>query len=62
MASEEELDERQEKAKRKIEHAGMSWTASYDEGCFMQLSEKQGRWFPREPKGYASGKNLPYAT
>ena len=42
-ASEEQLDEGQKEAKRNMQHAGMSWTASYDDGCFMHLSEKQGR-------------------
>ena len=61
-ADEQELDERQKEAKKTVEHAGMTWTACYDDGCFTHLSEKQGRWFPKEPKKYTMKKNLPYAT
>ena len=60
--NEDELDERQKEAKRNMEHAGLSWTACYDDGCFVHLSEKQGRWFPREPKKYTNNKDLPYKT
>ena len=28
----------------------MSWTACYDDECFVHMSEKSGRWFPKEPK------------
>lgn len=39
----------------------MSWTACYDVGCFVHLSEKP-HWFPREPKMHATNKMHPYAT
>ena len=29
-------------------HAAMSWTACYDDGCFVHLHEKQGAYFPRQ--------------
>ena len=29
-------------------HAAMSWTACYDDGCFVHLSDKQGAYFPRQ--------------
>ena len=47
---------------KEVEHASMSWTACYDDGCFVHLSEKQGRWFPKEPKKHTIRRNLPYAT
>src|ERR1700761_2148719 len=28
-------------------HAAMSWTACYDDGCFVHLHEKQAAYFPR---------------
>ena len=49
-------------SKKEVEHAGMSWTACYDDGCFVHLSEKQGRWFPKKSKKHTIKKNLPYAT
>ena len=61
-ADEQELDERQKEAKKNMEHAGMSWTACYDDRCFVHLSEKQGQWFPKESKKHTIKKNLPYAT
>ena len=61
-AGEEELDEQQREAKRNMEHASLSLTACYDDGCFVHLSEKQGRCYPQEPKKHTSKKNLPYAT
>ena len=45
-----------------MEHAGMSWTACYDDECFVHLSEKQGRWFPKEPTKHTINRNRPYAT
>ena len=30
-----------------IPHAAMSWTACYDDGCFVHLHEKQGAYFPQ---------------
>ena len=42
-ADEKELNERQKEAEQNMEHASMSWTACYDDGCFAHLSEKQGR-------------------
>ena len=47
---------------KEVEHASKSWTACYDDGCFVHLSEKQGRWFPKEPKKHTTKRNLPYAT
>ena len=32
----------------KIPHAAMSWTACFDDGCFVHLSDKQGAYFPRK--------------
>ena len=29
-------------------HAAMSWTACYDNGCFVHLSDKQAAYFPRQ--------------
>ena len=29
-------------------HAAMSWTACYDDGCFVHLSDKQAAYFPRQ--------------
>src|ERR1700761_2862137 len=46
---EDNMDEQQKAAKRAIEHAVLSWTACYDDGCFVHLSEKQGRWYPKKP-------------
>ena len=37
-------------SEKEVEHASMSWTACYDDGCFVHLSEKQGRWYPQEQK------------
>ena len=28
----------------------MSWTACYDDKCLVHMSEKDGTWFPKEPK------------
>ena len=39
----------------------MSWTACYDDGCFVHISEKQGQWFPKGPKKHTTKRNLPYA-
>ena len=50
---EEEWKESIEKANKNEEennHAGMSWTACYDDECVVHMSEKGGRWFPKEPK------------
>ena len=50
---EEEWRESIEKANKMEEennHAGMSWTAYYDDECLVHMSEKSGRWFPKEPK------------
>ena len=49
-------------SKKEVEQASMSWTACYDDGCFVHLSEKQGRWFPKGPKKPTTKKNLVYAT
>ena len=49
-------------SEKEVEHASMSWTACYDDACFVHLSEKQGRWFPKEPKKHTIKKNLLYAT
>jgi hypothetical protein len=49
-------------SEKEVEHNSMSWTACYDDGCFVHLSEKQGRWFPKEPKKHTTKRNLPYAT
>ena len=49
----EEWKESIEKANRNEEennHAGMSWTACYDDECLVHMSEKSGGWFPKEPK------------
>ena len=61
-AGEEEFEEREKEAKKNREYAGMSWTACYDDGCFVHLSEKQGQWFPQELKKHTINRNLPYAT
>ena len=29
-------------------HAAMSWTACFDDGCLVHLSDKQGAYFPRQ--------------
>ena len=29
-------------------YAAMSWTACFDDGCLVQLSDKQGAYFPRQ--------------
>ena len=50
---EEEWKESIEKANKNEKdnsHAGMSWTACYDDECLVHMSEKDGRWFPKEPK------------
>ena len=48
---EEEWKESIEKAnKEEDSHAGMSWTACYDDECLVHMSEKSGGWFPKEPK------------
>ena len=31
-----------------IPHAAMSWTACFDDGCWVHLSDKQGAYFPRQ--------------
>ena len=31
-----------------VPHAAMSWTACFDDGCLVQLSDKQGAYFPRK--------------
>ena len=31
-------------------HAGMSWTACYDDECLVHMSEKSGGWFPKQSK------------
>ena len=49
-------------SEKEVEHASMSWTACYEDGCFVHLSEKQGRWFPRELKKHTCKKNLSYTT
>ena len=49
-------------SEKEVEQASMSWTACYDDRCFVHLSEKQGRWFPKEPKKPTIKKSLPYAT
>ena len=49
-------------SEKEVEHASMSWTACYDDGCFVHLSEKQERWFPKEPKKHTMKRNLAYAT
>ena len=49
-------------SEKEVEHASMSWTACYDYRCFVHLSEKQGRWFPKGPKKHTVKKSLPYAT
>ena len=61
-ASEDNMDETQKAAKRDMEHAGLSWTACYDDGCFMHLSEKQGRWYPKKPSQHKFDRNTPYQT
>ena len=50
---EEEWKESIEKANKNEgdnDHAGMSWTACYDNECLVHMSEKSGGWFPKEPK------------
>ena len=50
---EEECKESIEKANKNEEensHAGMSWTACYDDECLVHMSEKSGGWFPKKPK------------
>ena len=61
-ASEDNMDEQQKTAKRAMEHAGLSWTACYDDGCFVHLSEKQGRWYPKKPSQHKFERNTPYET
>jgi hypothetical protein len=37
--------------KQQNEHDSMSWTACYDNGCYVHMSDKQGSgWYPREHK------------
>ena len=48
-------------SEKEVEHASMSWTACYDDGCFVHLSEKQERWFPKGTKKHTTKRNLPYA-
>ena len=42
--------EKANKNEEENSHAGMSWTACYDDECLVHMSEKSGRWFPKEPK------------
>ena len=49
---ENDMDEHQKAAKWAMEHAGLSWTACYNDGCFVHLSEKQGRWYRKKPSQY----------
>ena len=49
-------------SEKEVEHASMSWTACYDDRCFMHLSEKEGQWFPKKSKKHTIKENLPYAT
>ena len=56
------MDETQKAAKKAMEQAGLSWTACYDDGCFVHLSEKQGRWYPKKPSQHKFDRNTPYET
>ena len=49
-------------SEKEVKPASMSWLACYKDGCFVHLSEKQGRWFPKEPIKHTIKNNLPYAT
>ena len=42
--------ERANKNEEENNHASMSWTACYDDECLVNMSEKSGGWFPKEPK------------
>ena len=48
--------------KKEVEHASNSWTACYDDGCGVHLSEKEGQWFPKEPKKHTIDRHQRYAT
>ena len=61
-AGEDNMDETQQAAKKAMDHAGLSWTACYDDGCFVHLSEKQGRWYPKKPSQHKDNGNIPYET
>ena len=61
-ASENDMDEQQKMAKKAMEHAALSWTACYDDGCFVHLSEKQGRWYPKKPSKPKFERDTPYET
>ena len=58
LTTQEEVRKEEEEWKTSIEkaekeansHAGMSWTACYDDECLVHMSEKSGKWFPKEPK------------
>ena len=56
------MDEQQKTAKRAMEHAGLSWTACYDDGCLVYLSEKQGRWYPKKLSQHKFDRDIPYET
>ena len=59
--NEEELDERQREAKQNMEHAGLSWTACYDEHCQVHKSDKEATgWFPKEPRHHTIHRDTPY--
>jgi predicted aspartyl protease len=49
-----------------MDHAILSWTACYDDGCRIHLSDKQGSgWYPQKPKSKGKGqpqKTIAYAT
>ena len=38
----------EESTTAKTPHAAMSWTACFDDGCFVHLSDKQWAYFPRQ--------------
>ena len=58
LPTQEEVKKEEEEWKASIKkaekeensHAGMSWTACYDDECIVHMSEKSGGWFPKEPK------------
>lgn len=58
------LTKGQRKAKKVIEHPGLSWVACYDDKCQVHLSEKQGaNWFPKKQrKGNAIVREMEWET
>ena len=49
--------------KERREHGLLSWTACYDDGCLVHVSEKDGAsWYPRKPKKNKSSKQRTQET